>query len=168
MGNTRIILALNLGTEMIDYEHWKRIFVRSELTLSQLSKMPNAPSIASLKNRSRSEGWVSQRETHRLAKSLKTNESETVARQADAAIVAINSQVSRVSEILKTLSRVEKVSNAMLYRPIERFSNLNMEELSARDIAAFVRLGWEIKKDLIEIEAARINWESPQVREAIG
>lgn len=153
---------------MLNYPHWKKIFIESDLSLSQLAKMPNAPSIASLKNRSAKEGWVSQREAHRLAKNLKTQESEAVKDTADRAIVAINSQVSRVSEILKTLSRVDRVADAMLYRPLERFSEMEMSELTPRDIAAFVRLGWDIKCELIEIESARIDWDSEKAIGAIG
>lgn len=152
---------------MLNYPHWKKIFIESDLSLSQLAKMPNAPSIASLKNRSAKEGWVSQREAHRLAKNLKTQELEAVENIANRAIVAINSQVSRVEGLLKTLSRVDRVADAMLYKPIQRFSEMEVSELSPRDIATFVRLGWDLKRELIEIEAARIDWDSEKVREAI-
>jgi hypothetical protein len=36
------------------------------------------------------------------------------------------------------------------------------------ELVAFTRLGWQIKSALLEIEAARIDWDSQKVKESIG
>jgi hypothetical protein len=146
----------------LDYREWRNIFVKSDLTLSQIAGMKGSPSICALKMASSKQGWVSERTAYRIAQTLKSN--EQVAREADAAIVAINSEVQRVSKILRDLERISTGADLMLYKPLKRFGELNVDELSARDIASFIRLGWEIKTKLIELEAARINWDSPAVK----
>jgi hypothetical protein len=150
---------------MIDYRPWRKLFVESNLTFSQLSQLKGAPSVCSLKLRSAKEGWMQQRHAYQLARSVQTEEKENVRQQADRAIVAIDREVQRVTKILKDLQQLQKSADIMFYRSVQRFSELNLEELSPRDVATFIKIGWEIKAQLVEIQAARINWENPEVKQ---
>lgn len=156
------------GWGEIDWEHWRSVFITTNESLRKISMREGAPSMPSLKNRSTKEGWVEQREKYRLTKIDRSPELKSVQEVAGKAIVAIDREVEQIQKMFKDLEKAGKVADAMLYRPLQRFAEMNLDELSPRDIATFVRLGWDIKCKLIELDAARINWDSPNIKRMFG
>ena len=152
----------------IDWDYWRSIFVTTNESLRTIANREGAPSVQSLKNRSIKDKWVEQREKYRLTKVDRSPEVRSVQEVAGKAIVQIDREVEQIQKMFRDLDKAGKVADAMLYRPLQRFAEMNLDELSPRDIATFVRLGWDIKCKLLELDAARINWDSPAIKRMFG
>ncbi len=152
----------------IDWDHWRSVFITGNESIRKISQRDGAPSMASLKNRSTKEGWVEQREKYRLTKVDRSPELRSVQEVAGRAIVQIDREVEQIQKMFKDLERAGRLADTMLYRSFQKFAGMNLDELSPRDIATFIRLGWDIKMKLIELDAARINWDSPAIKRMFG
>lgn len=160
-----------------DWDYWRLIFIENNLTLAELSEMKGAPSLPSIKRKCAKEKWMEQKILYIQAAGAIVSKEEpkpeppplkSVRDVAKAAVVEIDREVQQLQKMFRDLEKVGKVADAMLYRPLQRFAEMNLDELSPRDIATFVRLGWDIKCKLIELDAARINWDSPNIKRMFG
>ena len=156
------------GGGEIDWNYWRSVFVSTNESLRTIAKREGAPSVAALKKQSVKDNWVEQREKYRLTKVDRSPEVRSVQDVAGRAIVQIDREVEQIQKMFRDLEKAGKVADAMLYRPLQKFAEMNLDELSPRDIATFVRLGWDIKCKLIELDAARINWDSPNIKRMFG
>lgn len=156
------------GWGEIDWNYWRSVFVSTNESLRTIAKREGAPSVAALKKQSVKDNWVEQREKYRLTKVDRSPEVRSVQEVAGKAIVQIDREVEQIQKMFRDLEKAGKVAEAMLYRPLQRFAEMNLDELSPRDIATFVRLGWDIKCKLLELDAARINWDSPAIKRMFG
>jgi hypothetical protein len=147
---------------IIDWEHWRAIFIAGNDSLPELASRENAPSLIALRKKCCKEKWIEQRDKYQRTHADRSIRS--VRKIAKRAIVAIDRDVEQVRKMLGDLEKVQRIADALLYKPMQRFATLNMDELSPRDLAAFIKLGWEIKARLIELDAARVDWESPNIK----
>lgn len=132
----------------VDWGHWRRLYVRgdSEVTLESISRIPGAPSLASLKRRSSTEDWPGLRRDfqYQVATRLREIDAEHAAevrqRHANLGKAMIGLATLGLQTLLEQSKQGEKVV------------------LDDLQITRLARVGAEIERKALGLEELSINF----------
>lgn len=120
-----------------DWDYYRQKYVAGDATLDDLSRLPNAPALGTLKTHSTRDDWPAQRRAYRDQLTTRTRE---LASTSEAEIAA----------------RHVKVARALQHKALERLQSLNPSELAPRDLLAFLKEATDIERKALGLDTIRL------------
>ena len=129
-----------MGKPSVDWDYWRHRYVSGDnsVSLGSLSKLPNAPTFASLKRESALRGWTEQRRKLR---------EETHTRMTSA--IALDLAEGRSEHLVDVVAMIERhnlLAGKMLELSKKWLDNCNPLKLKASDVVQMVKLGAELER----------------------
>jgi hypothetical protein len=125
-----------------DWNYWRHLYVSGDdaISLEELRKRPNAPSIGSLKRRSTEESWPEQRKQFR-------NHAATVANQSATGVAAAQ-HVARLIDVAEIQARHIKLAKSMQSRVAASLQDMQQKNttLSPRDAATWLKIATDLER----------------------
>lgn len=128
-----------------DWDYWRQKFVTSNVTLKEMSEGHNAPAFKTLRNKSSSEDWPSQRQKFRDMKRTQAATLPDVQQTAD--------QVKKIIDSAEMLTRHAQLSKLIGSIAAHEFKLLRRKQeageatgLKPNDIAALAKLAIESER----------------------
>jgi hypothetical protein len=128
------------GKAAIDWDYWKYKYVSGsdEVTLEALSNIPNAPKLPTLKKRSVEDSWADQRKAFRYQTYTKISDSATTQQAVE--------QTQKLVDAADVITRHLQMAKALQSIAAKRLTQFDPEELSARDLVAWVNAATNIER----------------------
>ena len=120
-----------------DWEYLRHKYVAGDATLDDLAAPNDAPALDTLKKRSARDGWAEQRAAYRHQTSTRTRE---LASTSEAEVAA----------------RHVKVARALQHKGLERLQSIKPEELSPRDVLAYIKEATDIERKALGLDTIRM------------
>ena len=120
-----------------DWDYYRQKYVAGDATLDDLSRLPNAPAIGTLKTHSTRDDWPAQRRAYRDQLTTRTRE---LASTSEAEVAA----------------RHVKLAKALQHKGLERLQTLKPDELSPRDLLLFIKEAADIERKALGLDVQNI------------
>jgi hypothetical protein len=120
-----------------DWEYLRHKYVAGDATLDDLAAPNDAPALDTLKKRSARDGWAEERAAYRHQTSTRTREFASV---SEAEVAA----------------RHVKLAKALQHKGLERLATLKPEELSPRDLLAYIKEATDIERKALGLDTIRM------------
>jgi hypothetical protein len=123
-----------------DWNYWRHLYVSGDdaISLEELRKRPNAPSIGSLKRRSTEESWPEQRKQFRYR-------AATIALQSETGVAAAQ-QVEQLIDAAEMITRHIRLARELQIKAEEALKLLEPSSMQARDILAWIKESGQIER----------------------
>jgi hypothetical protein len=133
-----------------DWEYWRHLYVSGDdaMSLEELRKRPNAPSIGSLKRRSTAESWPEQRKQFRYR-------AATVATQSATGIAAAQ-QVTQLVDAAELITRHIQLAKAIQGKAAKALRSIDPDSMAARDVLAWIKEGTQIERLALGLATERV------------
>jgi len=120
-----------------DWDYYRTKYVTSDATLQDISEIPEAPALGTLKRYSTTQDWPGQRRAYK---------DQTATRTQNLASVT-EAEVS---------ARHVRIAKALQHKALERLRTLNVSELGPRDLLAFLKEATDIERKALGMETVRL------------
>jgi hypothetical protein len=120
-----------------DWDYYRQKYVAGDATLDDLSRLPGAPALGTLKTHSTRDDWPAQRRAYRDQLTTRTRE---LASTSEAEVAA----------------RHVKVAKALQHKALERLQTLNPSELAPRDLLAFIKEAADIERKALGLDVQKV------------
>lgn len=135
------------GKSSIDWEYWRHKFVTTEMTLVELSQVPNAPALQTLKNRASKELWAEQRKQFQY-------QASTIASNASTAQEAVR-QTQKFVDAAEIITSHIQIAKAMKSIAARRLKDFDPKELSPKDLASWVKMAADMERLAVGLATER-------------
>ena len=132
-----------------DWDYWRKEYLTSDATLDDLSRREDAPSFIALRKRSGQENWPRQRQEFRnQVKNTAARVPPEMIEEAQRLIDSTNELIDRA----EVIARHSGIAKGILVKSLQALKNLDPQQLSPRDIIAFLKLGFDTERLCIGLE----------------
>lgn len=134
----------------IDWDYFRHKYVSGDdsVTLSVLSRLPNAPNLTTLKRRSREELWAEQRRQFRYQAATKMADSATTQEALR--------QTEQLVDQVEAIARHLKLARALQGTATKALQLVDPESLHPRDMLAMLSQGVQIERLAMEMATSRV------------
>lgn len=137
----------------VDWDYWKHKFVTTDLSLVDLSKVPDAPALQSLKNKAHQESWAEQRKVFKYQASTIAVQSAT-AQQAIEQTQQLVDAAALITQHLQLSKGLKSIASKRLQQIHKDESQI--EKLSAKDLVSWIQAAAAIDRTAMGLANDRV------------
>lgn len=137
-----------MADKKIDWSYWEHKYISSDLSLDFLSKLPNAPTLNTLKKQSTEGLWRQKRQQFK--------EQTATAATQNAVTQAAVRQAQQIIDAAELLQRHLQMAKALQSIAASRLKSFSPSELSPKDLVAWVNAATNIERLALGLATERV------------